>query len=224
MVFYPGMVTHWPRRAGADDSLPHRSRRARGPCPATARQGASGLCVESAGSIVPGMSIEPLSRHPFHEVRQQRLAPCRKPPRPLVEQGPASELFFKVREIRERRNHFFRRLGQKQRVERLNIMANEYGPALPGRIFRQHPGTENPAVTNIEWASPCEHTQLLDAASHPPHGLCQAGNLKRTGIRDPEFPDSSFCESLIFAGDFRRVRRPAEPARQSIVVWRVELL
>jgi hypothetical protein len=79
------------------------------------------LRIESVGRVVPGVTVEPLPRHPFHEVRQHRPPPCRKPFRPLVEQGPAGELFFTVREIRERRNDFLRRPGIKQPVERLDI-------------------------------------------------------------------------------------------------------
>src|ERR1700732_4223190 len=43
MVLYPGMGTHRQRRTGPHDSLRHRSRGARGPCTAAARQGAPGV-------------------------------------------------------------------------------------------------------------------------------------------------------------------------------------
>ena len=70
-------IREWGRigRSGQVRTVPYatRSRRARGPCAAAAHQGAPGLCVDSAGRVVPGVTIEPLSRHPFHEVRQQRL-------------------------------------------------------------------------------------------------------------------------------------------------------
>jgi hypothetical protein len=76
------------------------------------------------------MTVEPLPLHPFHDVRRQGLAPRRKPPGPLVEQGPAGELFFKVRQIGERRNHLIRRLGQHQLVERLDIVIVDNGYPL----------------------------------------------------------------------------------------------
>jgi hypothetical protein len=79
------------------------------------------LRVESAGRVVRRVTVEPLPIHPFHEVRQHPVPPCRQPFRALVEQGPAGKLFFMVRQIGERRNAFLRRPGTKQGVERPDI-------------------------------------------------------------------------------------------------------
>jgi hypothetical protein len=43
------------------------------------------------------VTVEPLPRHPFHEVRRQTSPPFRKALGPLVEQGPARELLFAPR-------------------------------------------------------------------------------------------------------------------------------
>ncbi len=64
------------------------------------------LRIESAGRIVPGVTIEPSPRHPFHEVRRQAPPPFRKALAPLVEQRPKFKLTaHKIREAIKRRDH-----------------------------------------------------------------------------------------------------------------------
>jgi hypothetical protein len=85
------------------------------------------LRIKSAGRIVPGVTVEPFPRHPFHEVWRQTVPPFRENLRPLVEQRPASDAFFTARQIGERRKDFLRRLRPKQVIERPEIVALDIG-------------------------------------------------------------------------------------------------
>jgi hypothetical protein len=51
------------------------------------------LRIKSAGRVVPGVTVEPLPPHPFHEVQRQTVPPFRKALGPLVEQRPTCNFF-----------------------------------------------------------------------------------------------------------------------------------
>jgi hypothetical protein len=93
------------------------------------------LRVESAGRIIPGVTVEPFPRHPFHEVRRQAVPPSRQFFRPVLEQPPEGEGFFTIRKIRERRDGILRRPGPQQGVEGRHIVTLDIGPRVRHVFF-----------------------------------------------------------------------------------------
>jgi hypothetical protein len=82
---------------------------------------ALGSASRSAGT---GVTIEPLSRHPFHDARRQIVRPPgRKPPGPLVEQRPASELFSSPTDR-----------GTSQQLGRRRVVVSARTVVVPGMV------------------------------------------------------------------------------------------